>query len=116
MRACVQDMVVEYLSAVVATSMQFFWAHTGLFMLGIPAADATSRLTTTWFVTVLLIQLAPELIADAWCIWLELTSGQQSHVFRFWKLQFADRGLFGIKACCVLMMIGILPLVLLKIV
>ena len=110
----VQDMVVEYVSAVVAASMQFFWAPTGLFMLGISAADARSKLTTTWFVSVLLIQLAPELVADAWCVWLETKAGLQRQVTRFWEMQFADGSMFAMKACVVVGLVGLLPVVLLR--
>ena len=109
-------MVVEYVSAVVAASMQFFWAPTGLFMLGISAADARSKLTTTWFVSVLLIQLAPELVADAWCVWLETKAGLQRQVTRFWEMQFADWRLFAMKASLVVVLVGLLPVVLLRIV
>ena len=113
--ARVQDMVVEYVSAVVAASMQFFWAPTGLFMLGISAADARSKLTTTWFVSVLLIQLAPELVADAWCVWLETKAGLQRQVTRFWEMQFAaDGSVFAMKAAVVVLLLGVLPAVLLR--
>ena len=114
MRVCVQDMVVEYVSAVVAAGMQFFWAPTGLFMLGISAADARSKLTTAWLVRVLLIQLAPELVADAWCVWLETKAGLQRQVTRFWEMQFADGSQLVLKACVVVLLVGVLPVVLLR--